>query len=323
MNCGNAEHWGVCTTYLQLPIITWVFHIMWVSHCQTWEIRCATSIRCTFLELREKEWAHGTQKQLTGFLSNLTYFFSSFECKICKGVYNQIKNRINGDSIVQVSHSISEIQAGRTPNPDILCNSRIKFGELLDIWCISTTKTSNWYCDSVQFALRESGLIYGKTFVADSFLASKFYHFTSRDQGLNCHFVIIWQKTRMPSNCLGNASTSHIILVIINKLKVLCLLMMALKVSYSALTQGPAIWCICVSGAFLEHIKEAEFDRVASGHYARVRRILTNDGNGNERTELLLSADQVCDNLSALQFLISSHLRGILMHGLISILNLF
>jgi tRNA U34 2-thiouridine synthase MnmA/TrmU len=30
-----------------------------------------------------------------------------------------------------VSHSISEIQAGQTPNPDILCNSRIKFGAFL------------------------------------------------------------------------------------------------------------------------------------------------------------------------------------------------
>ena len=54
---------------------------------------------------------------------------------------------------------------------------------------------------------------------------------------------------------------------------------------------------------------------MASGHYARVRRILTNDGNGKERTELLLSADQVCDNLTALQFRILSHLRDILMHG--------
>jgi tRNA U34 2-thiouridine synthase MnmA/TrmU len=30
-----------------------------------------------------------------------------------------------------VSHSISEIQAGQTPNPDILCNSHIKFGAFL------------------------------------------------------------------------------------------------------------------------------------------------------------------------------------------------
>ena len=55
---------------------------------------------------------------------------------------------------------------------------------------------------------------------------------------------------------------------------------------------------------------------MASGHYARVRRILTNDGNGKERTELLLSVDQVCDNLTALQFLILRHSRDILMHGL-------
>jgi hypothetical protein len=33
--------------------------------------------------------------------------------------------------MIQVSHSISEIQAGQTPNPDILCNSHIKFGAFL------------------------------------------------------------------------------------------------------------------------------------------------------------------------------------------------
>jgi tRNA-specific 2-thiouridylase len=31
-----------------------------------------------------------------------------------------------------VSHSVSEIRAGRTPNPDMLCNSRVKFGAFLD-----------------------------------------------------------------------------------------------------------------------------------------------------------------------------------------------
>lgn len=29
-----------------------------------------------------------------------------------------------------VSHCMNEIQSGRTPNPDMLCNSRVKFGEL-------------------------------------------------------------------------------------------------------------------------------------------------------------------------------------------------
>ena len=31
-----------------------------------------------------------------------------------------------------VSHSVSEIRAGRTPNPDMLCNSTIKFGAFYD-----------------------------------------------------------------------------------------------------------------------------------------------------------------------------------------------
>jgi hypothetical protein len=31
-----------------------------------------------------------------------------------------------------VSESVSEIRAGRTPNPDMLCNSRVKFGAFYD-----------------------------------------------------------------------------------------------------------------------------------------------------------------------------------------------
>eukprot|EP00775_Hariotina_reticulata_P007853 gene7853-biopygen9702 len=31
-----------------------------------------------------------------------------------------------------VSHSVAEIKAGRTPNPDILCNSRVKFGAFVE-----------------------------------------------------------------------------------------------------------------------------------------------------------------------------------------------
>lgn len=32
-----------------------------------------------------------------------------------------------------VSHTIAEIRAGRTPNPDILCNQRVKFGAFFDV----------------------------------------------------------------------------------------------------------------------------------------------------------------------------------------------
>ena len=31
--------------------------------------------------------------------------------------------------MIQVSHIIDEYRSGRTPNPDVLCNTRIKFGK--------------------------------------------------------------------------------------------------------------------------------------------------------------------------------------------------
>jgi len=34
-------------------------------------------------------------------------------------------------TIYQVSYIIEEYRCGRTPNPDVLCNTRIKFGKLL------------------------------------------------------------------------------------------------------------------------------------------------------------------------------------------------
>lgn len=48
-----------------------------------------------------------------------------------------------------------------------------------------------------------------------------------------------------------------------------------------------------VAGAFLDYIKDAEFDRVASGHYARVRKIFNGNSGKEERTELLLCPDEV------------------------------
>lgn len=48
-----------------------------------------------------------------------------------------------------------------------------------------------------------------------------------------------------------------------------------------------------VAGAFLDHIKDEQFDRVASGHYARIRKIYNCDTGAEERTELLLCPDEV------------------------------
>ena len=91
---------------------------------------------------------------------------------------------------------------------------------------------------------------------------------------------------------------------------------MTVKVSYITLTQGPDIWYIYVSGALPEHIKDPEFDSVASGIMHGWEEFWPVTGDRNEGTELLLCADQVFDNLIALQFLISSHLRELVIHGL-------
>jgi tRNA-5-taurinomethyluridine 2-sulfurtransferase len=49
-----------------------------------------------------------------------------------------------------VNYTISEIKAGRTPNPDILCNSRVKFGAFLDCIDNSFEKVASGHYAKVQ-----------------------------------------------------------------------------------------------------------------------------------------------------------------------------
>ncbi|XP_002987902.2 uncharacterized protein LOC9663288 [Selaginella moellendorffii] len=60
-------------------------------------------------------------------------------------------------------------------------------------------------------------------------------------------------------------------------------------------TPNPDIMCNTVVkfGAFLDHIDRTKFDRVASGHYARVERYV--DEQGTIRARLMLSKDEVKD----------------------------
>lgn len=51
-----------------------------------------------------------------------------------------------------IEHSLQEIKAGRTPNPDMLCNSRVKFGSFLDqvgsqYTRIATGHYANAFCE--------------------------------------------------------------------------------------------------------------------------------------------------------------------------------
>ncbi|KAJ7198904.1 hypothetical protein O6H91_Y499500 [Diphasiastrum complanatum] len=61
----------------------------------------------------------------------------------------------------------------------------------------------------------------------------------------------------------------------------------------AGLTPNPDILCNSriKFGAFLDHIHLEEFDRIASGHYARVERVV--DKNGKTQTFLHLSLDEV------------------------------
>lgn len=46
-------------------------------------------------------------------------------------------------SLFQVSYIINEYRYGRTPNPDVLCNTRIKFGPFLNPLIYSCSRISN------------------------------------------------------------------------------------------------------------------------------------------------------------------------------------
>lgn len=73
-------------------------------------------------------------QQLTGIFKDIIYFFLSSGCKICEGVHHHIQKK---ESVEMVLCSICETQVGLTPNANVLCNSYIKSGELLDMWLIS------------------------------------------------------------------------------------------------------------------------------------------------------------------------------------------
>jgi tRNA U34 2-thiouridine synthase MnmA/TrmU len=53
--------------------------------------------------------------------------------------------------------------------------------------------------------------------------------------------------------------------------------------------------CLVAPGAFLQNVEDAQFDRIASGHYARVEHAAINGDFVGAR--LLLSADQVVKHL--------------------------
>lgn len=79
-------------------------------------------------------------------------------------------------------------------------------------------------------------------------------------------------------------------------------------------TPNPDILCnTCVKfGAFLDHIKDEQFDRVASGHYARIRKIYNCDTGAEERTELLLCPDEVKDQTYFLSHLTQEQLSRLI-----------
>ncbi|CAM6115891.1 unnamed protein product [Calypogeia fissa] len=63
-------------------------------------------------------------------------------------------------------------------------------------------------------------------------------------------------------------------------------------------------------GEFLEHVKDEKFDRVASGHYALVKRIVSD--NGEQLTQLHLSADEAKDQTYFLSQLSQAQLSGLM-----------
>ena len=145
---------------------------------QTCEIRCATSVRYMFTELREKGWAHGNQNSWQEFCP--TWFISSlnFECEICEDVHFRLEKKGSVEIVLCRCHSISDIQAGQTPTADI------RVFNLASCWTFGVFP-------SYQYYVSHSGnrvFIYSKTCIEDSFFSSLFI---SRNQVQNCHFYIV------------------------------------------------------------------------------------------------------------------------------------
>ena len=59
-----------------------------------------------------------------------------------------------------ISYTLAEVQAGRTPNPDVLCNSRVKFGAFYDLIGNSFDRVATGHYADLE---RKQDLVYLKT----------------------------------------------------------------------------------------------------------------------------------------------------------------
>lgn len=59
-----------------------------------------------------------------------------------------------------ISYTISEVKAGRTPNPDVLCNTRVKFGAFYDLFGQEFDRVATGHYAAIE---RKDGIAYLKT----------------------------------------------------------------------------------------------------------------------------------------------------------------